>query len=497
MGISEQLFLLIQAMKKNEKRHFKLYTNKYNKSKEKDIVVLFDIINALKEYDEQLIVTKAQKKGIKNIPYVKNQLKKELLRALTDFNFNYADTVYPSDALAKCDIGLSYKIPELVFEWANKVKVASPPTENAFVKYHLSLKEMSALLWDINKNQAQIEDLFADMRSYVEYVKYDIEYNYLSIRFLYWHTYLPRPVTEEAIKAIEPYVQSKWYQDESLALSFFNKRSLYFCKHLYLEVKGDYEESLAYIQRIVDLYDAHKYVIKQKTECFIIDFSNLLFTYFDLNQLEKVPQLLEKFDSFGKECIAKTDGGYINYQFHYVLVYAYYYHLTEQTNKMIQLIPLAEKYFLTNQYKSLEHNLVFVYFFIINSFFIEKNQYQLSLWLKRYYQQDFRTNHPRIQLVIRFIEIAFQIENGHFKLAKSFLERIKYFKNKMKLTLPIIPIYSSIFRHLMRDKIVNGSEKKLELINSLKENTQQMSGTNQRYYRDVERWLINNLEQDK
>lgn len=73
---TSSLFLLIQRMTKNEKRHFKLYAHSHSPNKTGiNYLELFDIIAAQKEYDEEKIIKK-------------NIVKQEHLRMLKNYLYN-------------------------------------------------------------------------------------------------------------------------------------------------------------------------------------------------------------------------------------------------------------------------------------------------------------------------------------------------------------------------------------------------------------------------
>lgn len=88
----ELLFQLVKSLTKEEKRHFKLFVNKYSGSKENNYVMLFNAIDKQEIYDEDAI--KNQFKDhlfVKQLTVTKHYLQKQIIKSLQ--NLHYDDTV--------------------------------------------------------------------------------------------------------------------------------------------------------------------------------------------------------------------------------------------------------------------------------------------------------------------------------------------------------------------------------------------------------------------
>lgn len=88
----EQLFQLIKSLSKEEKRHFKLYVNKYNSARENNYLKLFNAIDKQDVYDEAAIKEQFRNETfIKQLTVTKHYLQKQIIRSLQ--NLHYDDTV--------------------------------------------------------------------------------------------------------------------------------------------------------------------------------------------------------------------------------------------------------------------------------------------------------------------------------------------------------------------------------------------------------------------
>ena len=55
---ADELFQLIKTLEKGEKRHFKLYVNRNGATEDLKIIQLFDAIDRMEIYDEEVILKK-------------------------------------------------------------------------------------------------------------------------------------------------------------------------------------------------------------------------------------------------------------------------------------------------------------------------------------------------------------------------------------------------------------------------------------------------------
>ena len=82
----DPLFRLIKSLSKAEKRHFKLYANRTMSSQERKFLQLFDALDKLPDYDDEVLVDKLPGINKSNLPHLKRHLFKQLLTSLRLIN---------------------------------------------------------------------------------------------------------------------------------------------------------------------------------------------------------------------------------------------------------------------------------------------------------------------------------------------------------------------------------------------------------------------------
>ncbi|MFN7116416.1 MAG: hypothetical protein ACK4TA_06415 [Saprospiraceae bacterium] len=78
----DQLFSLIKSLTKAEKRNFKLYANRFEGSGDTKFIQLFDAMDKLIEYDDDLVIKRLNGVDKTNLPNLKRHLYKQILISL-------------------------------------------------------------------------------------------------------------------------------------------------------------------------------------------------------------------------------------------------------------------------------------------------------------------------------------------------------------------------------------------------------------------------------
>ncbi|MBE0663038.1 MAG: hypothetical protein IH597_11290 [Bacteroidales bacterium] len=159
----EVLFQLIKSLTKEEKRHFKLYVNKYTGSRENNYITLFNAIDKQESYDEDAI--KKQFKDrlfIKQLTVTKHYLQKQIIKSLQNLHFD--DTVNLSMLTLHHQVAILFKKGhfEICRELVKKgIEVC---TAN-----DLYLEWIGFLKWELNLiNIINIEEYKKSLNRYLE-----------------------------------------------------------------------------------------------------------------------------------------------------------------------------------------------------------------------------------------------------------------------------------------------------------------------------------------
>ena len=79
---TDALFNLIRSLEKSEKRHFKLYIKRSSSNENLKIIQLFDALDKMKDYDENILLKKLSPVTKPQLANLKAHLYKQLLASL-------------------------------------------------------------------------------------------------------------------------------------------------------------------------------------------------------------------------------------------------------------------------------------------------------------------------------------------------------------------------------------------------------------------------------
>lgn len=79
---TDSLFQLISSLQKSEKRNFKLYVKRNSSNQDLKIVQLFDALDKMSTYDENLLLSKTASIKKQQLPNIKAHLYKQILSSL-------------------------------------------------------------------------------------------------------------------------------------------------------------------------------------------------------------------------------------------------------------------------------------------------------------------------------------------------------------------------------------------------------------------------------
>jgi hypothetical protein len=159
----EQLFQLIKSLTKEEKRHFKLYVNKYSSARENNYLKLFNVIDKQDVYDETSIKKQfAGETFIKQLTVTKHYLQKQIIRSLQ--NLHYDDTIDLSMLALHHQIAVLYKKGH--YEMCRELVKKGIETSS---KNEMFLEWIGFLKWELDLiNKMDITEYKNSLNNYLE-----------------------------------------------------------------------------------------------------------------------------------------------------------------------------------------------------------------------------------------------------------------------------------------------------------------------------------------
>ncbi len=275
--VSTDLFQLIHSLSKSEKRFFKIFSTRFDESKEKKFLDLFDCIEKQKVYDESSIILKNKQFEKKQFPNLKVHLYNQILKALSIVNSN-----------ATIDLKLHFQIGQAqllynkcLYHQSLKIlekakKVASTNDRSILLLDILELEKLIMIHTVSTRTQERITTITKEASKTSKSVARMDSFSNLSLNMNAFYMNLGfvrnkddyNTVREFFFKYLPNYNESK--------LSFHDKLYLYNSYVGYFFFINDFKEGYFYAKRMFDLFENNEDMIPNTIEMYIKALNNLL-----------------------------------------------------------------------------------------------------------------------------------------------------------------------------------------------------------------------------
>ena len=284
MRSKEDLFQLINAMTKSEKRYFSIDAQKSSKKGNK-YFDLFKAINAMEEYDEN----KLKKKFPKNLATDKAYLYDAILRSMRDYNSAKSVSAQIKELIIDAkylkERGL-YRQSEQRLKDAKELAIQ--------IDDRLALLEINREERDISfiikkdfdqKIKELVKEKDISLQAIADFFKFSDVNSELSIslkkNFYPGYTEFDREIFSDDIPV------------DQFDHTPRTKRKYLTALAVYYRVKGDLKKSLEFFKKVVDFWVDFPIIKEENYFWFIADVSNLLSLYSFVGNLDHFPRLLE------------------------------------------------------------------------------------------------------------------------------------------------------------------------------------------------------------
>lgn len=289
MTKSDQLFELIHSLKKEEKRHFKLYSKKYAKAS--DYLKLFDAIAKMKCYDEPLL--RAQLAGIHSLARLsvaKDYLYSLILRSLRDM-----EPVTPEVTVLKLieDISILqqrrlYVAAKKRFRKAMELARAHDMTGALF---------MLTVLEALFPNHDRVE-LIEHERSLLEetYQLFELGVFAESLRAFREEKGTRR--TAEDVAEVSEILSKCSYDNPNQLLTFVAKFSFHSGWRNYHEIVLNIDAAVQSLHAIITLYEQHPQYMRTRQLGYVTTVMSLCMYKLQVGDVSTIPEYLDKIKTF-------------------------------------------------------------------------------------------------------------------------------------------------------------------------------------------------------
>lgn len=426
---SENLFLLIRSLTKNEKGYFKRYSSKHTIDNKNNYILLFDAINKQEKYNEEKVIAELKESiNIKHTSALKNYLYKLILESLRAFYSNSSPDVEINNLLHNASVLISkglYVPAKKILTSAKKLAYESERHNHLLSIINQELKLFGQTKQVIKKELYALlnerEEILKNIQNQVTYdtlfskIKCDYSKELRSTQNLSANA-------ERLLKEVGVIYKKHPPRTFDAKLGYYN--ILHTCNVLLENKQGIYHA----IKSKIDLFQSRPSLLKEpsRQKRFFAELGNKTILESLLKKYDQMEQTINQMESYAKAGLQDNDDVVIARSFETIssMRLKLMLETSIESKNIIWLKDIQKNVSRHEKYLSPFNKMRLAYYLIAVLFVLNELDQALS-WVKKIetYKKEERRNF--LEISTSLIQIMIHIELENFMLVQSLLRSTK------------------------------------------------------------------------
>lgn len=464
---SDTLFQLICSLEKSEKRHFKLYIKRSSSKQDLKVIRLFDALDKLSEYDEQVVVKKLPGISKPQFYNLKAHLYKQLLASLRLLKTNDNTDLKLSEHLdnARLLYNKGLKLQSLhILEKAKELAKANQKYN--FLVQVISLEKKIETLHITRSSLEKTEQLTQEATENSWHIDRVTRLSNLALLLYRWYVMNGHARNIKDEQKLQTFFENYLPGNTAAINGFYEKLYLYQSYCWYGFIRQDFLIYYRYSQKWIDLFHEDKIMITVETGHYIKGVHNLLNAHFVLRNYKEFDKTLKQFEKFSKLPVANLHDNFRTHTSIYINSARINQYLMRGTfHEGLSIVP--EVVSKLNEYALfVDSHRILVFNYKISSLYFGAGKYAMAIdFLHKiiHGSQDGLRND--LQCYARLMHLLCHYELGNGEIIESLIKSVYRFMAKMKnLTI----VEEEIFKFLRHSTKAKSYRLHGELDNFLK-----------------------------
>lgn len=289
----EDLFHLIKAMSKSEKRYFTLDAKK-SSSKGSKYLVLFQAVNDMEIYDE----AKLKKKFGKNLRYDKSYLYEAIMRSMRDYRSANSYAARIKEMTLDAQYLYERSLYQQCGERLEEAKVLASELDDQTSLLEINKAERMLLRQIKGKDYAPVMGgLQESARNAVQALEQELHFLELLDSLVVEVDKKFSLKKEKEITLFKDRYPESIFDDAKSDKSERGRLRLFQARAYYYQLLQNTDGLLRQYLRIVNWWDDNPRIKDEEFHKYIIDISNLLYSYYTKGHYHEFPDILERLEA--------------------------------------------------------------------------------------------------------------------------------------------------------------------------------------------------------
>lgn len=310
--LKEPLYQLIQSLTKAEKRAFKLYAQRVG-SPDAKFIRLFNVLDQMKEYDEEVILRKEPDFKPSQLSNQKAHLYKQILTSLRLNHVQQQSDIEIRENLDYARVLFNKGLYPQSLRILERIKAKAKEEERHTL--HLQILEFEKFIESqyITRSTAdRAEELTAEIRRVNEHVQISNELSNLALSLYGYYLKTGHVRDEEDYEEVKSFYQQKLPEIDFDKLGATELMHYYQSKIWYYYIVQDFRHCYRYSRYWVTLFDEKPRLLLAYTDLYIKGLHQLALALFNMRSHKALDEVLSRMDAIAEDTqIRLTDNSRI------------------------------------------------------------------------------------------------------------------------------------------------------------------------------------------
>lgn len=491
---ADALFQLVQSLQKAEKRNFKLYVTRNSSGEDMKIIQLFDALDKMTDYDEELLFKKYPTIKKQQLSNLKAHLYKQILASIRLLESEQNIDIQLHEQLDYARILYNKCLFHQSLKMLDKIKEkAKAHNQISFLIQVLFLEKKIEALHITRSMQDRADELTNTSNEVMHRLARVTRLSNLALQLYSWYIKNGHARNAADEKMLSDFFHENIPADRTEIKTFYSRLYLYQSYCWYAFIRQDFLMYYRYCQKWVDLFEAEPFMISIETGHYIKGMHNLVSAHFDLSNYKKFEETLARFELFAQSDVVKLSDNNKVQTFVYVYIAKINRHFLHGTfAEGILLVPyINDKLEAYSLY--LDRHRVLVFYYKIASLYFGAGDYGRTIdYLMKIInlKVDLRTD---LQCYARLLHLIAHYELGNFDILEHLILSVYRFMAKMQ---NLSGVEEEIFKFIRRSFRLSAKQLKPEfekLLDKLKAFEKNRLEARAFSYLDIISWLESKL----
>ncbi|MEO5908054.1 MAG: hypothetical protein ABIR50_00080, partial [Ginsengibacter sp.] len=331
---TDSLFQLIHSLQKSEKRNFKLYVQRNSSNNDLKVVQLFDAIDKMSSYDENVLISKTSSIKKQQLPNVKAHLYRQILSSLRLLESSENIDIQLHEQLDFARILYNKGLYHQSLRVLEKIKeIASANNQINFQIEVLVLEKKIETLHITRSMQDRADQLSTDVNKANEHLIKQSKLSNLALQLYSWYIKNGLARNRDDENEVENFFHAHLTDEIKVQDGFYEKLYYHQSYCWYTFIRQDYLMYYRHTQKWVNLFLDEPIMIQIETGNYIKGLHNLLNAHFTLRNYSGFNKTLSLFEKFSNSDVVKLNDNNKIQVFVYLYIAKINQHFLEGTFK--------------------------------------------------------------------------------------------------------------------------------------------------------------------